>query len=169
MELRRSQLGQISRSMVRALVEAGDIEVTSENEVMIDVQSVLNNYLTQEAGVVQRARELVQQRGLPQGEFGRIKQLVAKQQGIEIGEDALDYVLGQLLNMLMHSNNVEEVYAEDHAIKRQLRTFLRGETSSNDDIEAEVRSKLKHVEEGSRIWEIEYARLKDDIKRRRGM
>ncbi len=116
-----------------------------------------------------RARELAQQRGLPQGEFGRIKHLVAEQQCFKVGDDAVGYLLEQILSMLMHSSNVEEVYAEDHDLKRCIRAFLRAEEQGDVAIEAEVRSKLKHVKEGSRVWEIEYERMKADIKRRRGM
>ena len=116
-----------------------------------------------------RARDLVQQRGLPQGEFARIKRLVAEQQSFKIGDDAIDYILEQILSMLMHSANVDEIYAEDHVLKRVMRGFLRDGQGAEMSIEAEVRSKLKHVKEGSRVWEIEYQRMKEDIKRRRGM
>jgi hypothetical protein len=169
MRLVRSQLPTLSRQIVRTLVDGGDIEVASQREVERDIESVLGNYVSQSEQVVSRARDLVQQRGLPQGEFGRIKRLAAEQAGIKIGEDALDYVLAQVLEMLMHSSNVEEVYSEDHVLKRKIRQFLRGGEDADASLEAEVRSKLKHVKEGSRMWEIEYARMKEEIKRRRGM
>lgn len=168
MRLARSQLPTISRQIVKTLVEGEDIEVVSQREVERDVESVLNTYLNQVDQVLSRARDLVQQRGLPQGEFGRIKQLAADQAGIQIGDDGLDYLLAQVLEMLMHSANVEEVFSEDHVLKRKIRPFLRTE-DRDESIEAEVRSKLKHVQEGSRVWEIEYARMKEEIKRRRGM
>jgi len=154
--------------MAKALIDEGDIEASDAREVALDIDAILNQYLRDEAEIVERARDLVQQRGLAQGEFGRIKRLVADQRGIKIGDDALDYVLAQLLEMLMHSNNVEEVFAADNELKLRMRTFLRGTAADDQKIEAEVRSKLKHVKEGSRLWEIEYARMKEDIKRRRG-
>lgn len=168
MRLARSQLPAISRQIVKTLVDGEDIEVVSQREVERDVESVLNTYLNQVEQVLSRARDLVQQRGLPQGEFARIKQLAADQAGIKIGDDGLDYLLAQVLEMLMHSGNVEEVFSEDHVLKRKIRPFLRTE-ERDESIEAEVRSKLKHVQEGSRMWEIEYARMKEEIKRRRGM
>ena len=91
------------------------------------------------------------------------------QRGIKIGDDALDYILDQILEMLMHSQNVEEVFAEDHVLRRRMRPFINKSADADQSIEAEVRSKLKHVQEGSRVWEIEYQRMKEDIKRRRGM
>jgi hypothetical protein len=169
MRLNRGQLPSISRAIVNALVSAEAIEVGTRREVERDVESVLQGYLNQTDQVQSRARDLVQQRGLPQGEFGRIKQLCADQEGVKVGEDGLDYVLEQILQMLMHSGNVEEVFAEDHQLKRHMRPFLREEEGKDDQIEAEVRRKLKHVKEGSRLWEIEYNRMKEEIMRRRGV
>ena len=131
MQLHRNQLGQLSAAITKALVENKDIDVTVQREVAYDVEAVLSNYLNQEQDVIQRARDLVQRRGLPQSEFGRVKARVAEEAGIQVGEDALDYVLDQLLEMLMHSNNVEEVYAEDHVLRRRMRTFIRAGDEEN--------------------------------------
>ena len=168
MQLQQHQVASISRQIAKSLIDAGDIETSNPREVALDVESVLNQYLREEGEVVQKARDLVQERGLSQGEFGRIKRLVADQHGIKVGDDALDHILSQLLSMLMHSNNVDEVFAADHELKRRMRPFLRGGEDESDKIEAQVRKKLKHVQEGSRVWEIEYKRMKDEIKRRRG-
>ena len=125
--------------------------------------------MTQFDHVSQRARELAQERGLAQGEFGRIKRLAAEQAGIGVGEDALDYVLAQVIEMLMQSANVAEVFADDPQLRRRIREFIREDEVAEDKVDAEVRSQLKHVQEGSRVWEIEYERMKAEIKRRRGM
>lgn len=169
MRLTRNQLPTVSRQIVKTLVDGGDIEVDNQREVERDIESVLGTYVNQSEQVLSRARDLVQQRGLPQGEFARIKRLAAEQAGIKIGDDALDYVLAQVLEMLMHSSHVDEVYSEDHVLKRKIRGFLRTDAGADASLEAEVRSRLKHVQEGSRMWEIEYARMKEEIKRRRGM
>lgn len=169
MRLSRGQVPQVSRQMVRALVEAGDIEVTDQREVERDFESVMNTYLGQVDQIVSRARDLIRQRGLPQGEFGRAKKLAADQAGVKIDDEAIDYVLDQFLAMLMHSSSVEEVFAEDHDIKRRIRVFLRAEEQAHHNLDAEVRSKLKHVQEGTRMWEIEYERMMAEIKRRRGV
>ena len=168
MQLQRSQIPGISRSIVKALLDAEDIEVDSRREVEKDLESVLNSYVQQLDQVLQRARVLVQERGLPTGEFGRIKRLCADQAGIKIDDDGLDHVLEQLLSMLMNSNHVEEVYAEDNQLRRRMRPFFKTSQSSEERIDREVRAKLKHVQEGSRVWEIEYERMKSQIKNRQG-
>jgi len=169
MRLHRGQIPALSRQITRALVDGKHIEVVSLREVERDVESVLTTYLDSVDRVMAHARDLAQQRGLPQGQFGRIKQIAADQAGIKIGDDGLDYVQLQLLEMLFHSSNVDEVYAEDHTIKRVIRQFVRADEAAEQDLEAEVRSKLKHMQEGSRMWEIEYQRMKAEIKRRRGL
>ena len=168
MRLHRQQVTALGGQIARALIEAGDIEAESAREVGLDVESVLNSYLDEEAAVTDKARELVQQRGLPQGEYTRIRRLAAEQRGIKIGDDALDYVLDQLVNMLMHSKNVAEVFASDPDLRLRMRTFLMAGEESEQALEAEIRSKLKHVQEGSRMWEIEYQRMREEIRRRRG-
>lgn len=169
MNLNRSQLPSISRQIVAALVAEEAVEVADRREVERDVESVLSNYLDEVDRVLGRARDIVQQRGLPQGQFGRAKEMAAKKAGIGLGDDGLDHVLGQMLHVLMQSQHVEEVFAEDHQLKRIIRKFLRATDEADAALEREVRSKLKHVEEGSRVWEIEYARMKEEIKRRRGI
>ncbi len=170
MRLHRHQLPALARKIVKALLDANDIELATEpREVERDIESVLGSYLDQVDQALSRARDLSQQRGLPQGEFGRIKTLAAEQAGIKIGEDALDFVLDQLTEMLMHSPNVDEVFAADHQLKARMRPFILADAELDKQVDDEVRSKIKHVKEGTRAWEIEYERMKEDIRRRRGM
>ena len=109
------------------------------------------------------------QRGLQGGEVGRVRKLLADQKKIAIGDDAIDYLLDQLVEMLMHSNNVDEVYAQDFALRRKMREPLRREQSAEEGLDQEVRGRLKHVQEGTQMWEIEYRRMLEDIKRRKGL
>lgn len=169
MRLHRSQLPDLARAIIKSLIASEEIEVDDEREAARDIEAVLSTYLDQERQAGEQARTLVQQRGLPQGEFARAKQLSADRLGIKVGDEALDYVLDQLVEMLMHSAHVEEVYAEDHTLRRRMRTHILDRAQEEERVEAEVRDKLKHVKEGSRMWEIEYQRMKADIKRRRGL
>jgi len=155
--------------MVSPLLQEGDIEAESPGEVEMDIVAVLNQYMRDEQAVSDRAKEILAQRGLPQGEFGRIKKLVADERKIKIGEDAIDYVLDQLVEMLMHSANVGEVFVEDYVLRRKMREPLRRLTTEEDELQAEVRAQLKHVKEGSSVWEVEYRRMMEEIKRRKGL
>ncbi|MEZ4301290.1 MAG: DUF507 family protein [Polyangiaceae bacterium] len=169
MRLYSGKVRELSEELTRALVDANDIETEHRHEVAKDLESVLHAYIQAEREVNERAKDLMQSRGLPPTELGRVKRLAADQRGIKIGEDMLDYLLEQLVEMLMHSNNVEEVFAEDHELRRRMRPALRKHLELESAVEAEIRSKLKHVQEGSRTWEIEYQRIMGDIQRRKGL
>lgn len=169
MRLYSGKVRELGDELARALVDGGDIETESRSEVAKDLESVLTAYIQAERDVNDRAKEILQSRGMPQSEFGRIKRLAAEQRGIKVGDEMLDYLLDQLIEMLMHSGNVEEVYAEDHDLRRRMRPLLRKHLEMEEAVEAEVRSKLKHVQEGSRTWEVEYQRIMGDIQRRKGL
>jgi hypothetical protein len=169
MRLYSGKVAALSEEIVKALVEGKDIECESRQEVQRDVESVFGSYLSLEREALDKAKELVESRSLPQSEFARMKKLAAEQRGIKVGDEMLDYLLDQLIEMLMHSNNVEEVFAEDHALRRRMRPVLRKYLELDEALEAEVRGQLKHVQEGSRTWEVEYQRVMGEIQRRRGV
>lgn len=169
MRLHAAKVPQIAAEMVQALVKAGDIEAESPDEVRLDIEAVLNQYIRDEQEISDRARDLAAQRGLPPTELGRLRRLVADEKKVKIGDDAIDYLLDQLVEMLMHSNNVDEVFAEDYELRKKMREPLRRQAVEDEELQKEVRAKLKHVEEGSALWEVEYRRMMEDIKRRKGL
>jgi len=169
MRLYSARIPKLAAEMVTALLKDGDVEADSPKEVQADVEAVLNQYMRDEQSVSERAKEVVSQRGLAQSEFGRMKKLVADERKIKIGEDAIDYILDQLVEMLMHSANVGEVFVEDYVLRRKMRDPLRKLAAEEDELQAEVRAQLRHVKEGSSVWEVEYRRMMDDIKRRKGL
>src|SRR5262245_49928538 len=117
MWLHRAKIPQVAGEMVRALTEGGDIECESPREVQADIEAVLLQYVNDDQEISDRAKDLVATRGLPQTEHGRMKKLVAEQKHVKIGEEAIDYLLDQLIEILMHSSNVDEVFAQDHVLR----------------------------------------------------
>ena len=75
----------------------------------------------------------------------------------------------QLIEMLMHSANVDEIFAEDYQMRKKMREPLRRQLAEEDELQTEVRNQLKHVKEGSQVWEVEYRRMMEEIKRRKGL
>jgi uncharacterized protein len=169
MRLYNGKVAPIASEIVQTLTGGGDIETGNPHEVELDVQAVLNNYLTLDREASDRAKELVETRGLPLSEFARMRKLAAEQKGIKVGDEMLDHLLDQLVEMFMHSTNVEEIYAQDVELRRKMVPVLKRHMAVDDEIEREVRGKLKHVEEGTRTWEVEYARIREEIRRRRGV
>ena len=169
MRLHSTKLPQLSRDILDALLSSKAIETESSEEVRIDIEAVLSQYIHDEQQVTERAKEVLTTRGLPQSELSRIRRLVAEERKIQIGDEAIDYILDQLVEILMHSNSVDEVWAEDFELRRQMREPLRKHATIEDQLQAEVRGKLKHVQEGTALWEVEYRRMMEDMKRRKGL
>lgn len=169
MRLHATKLPQLSRDILDALLSSKAIETESPEDVRMDVESVLSQYLHDEQQVTERAKEVLSTRGLPPSELSRIRRLVADERKIQIGDEAIDYILDQLVEILMHSNNVDEVWAEDFELRRQMREPLRKHANLEDQLQQEVRGKLKHVQEGTALWEVEYRRMMEDMKRRKGL
>jgi hypothetical protein len=169
MRLYSGKVRELGEEIAKALVDGGEIETESRAEVGKDLESVFTAYIQADREATDKAKDILQSRGLPQTEFNRIKKLAAEQRGIKIGDDLMDYLLDQLIEMLMHSGNVEEVFAQDHDLRRRMRPILRKYLELDEAVDAQVRSQLKHVQEGSRTWEIEYQRVMGDIQRRKGL
>jgi uncharacterized protein len=169
MRLYSAKVPKLSNEIVTAVTKDGDVETTSPREVQLDVEAVLNQYVKDEQEVSERAKTMMAQRSLPQTEFGRLKKLVADERKIKIGDDAIDYILDQLVEMLMHSTHVDEIFAEDHVLRRKMREPLRAEAAQEQDLQTEVRAQLRHVQEGTSMYEVEYRRMMDDLKRRKGL
>jgi hypothetical protein len=169
MWLHKAKISLIAAEMVRALTEGGDIECESPKEVQSDLESVLTQYVSDDQEINDKARDLVASRGLPGSDLGRMRKLVAEQKKVRVGEEAIDYLLDQLVEILMHSSNVDEVFAQDHVLRLRMREPLRKQFAAEEQMEQEVRGRLKHVKEGTQVWEVEYRRMMDDIKRRKGL
>lgn len=169
MRLFSGKITALSDELAKALIDAENIETSSRKDVARDLESVFTNYLEVEREVLDKSKDLLLQRNLPNTELPRLRKLMADEKGIGIGDDMLDHLLNQLIEMLMHSDNVDEVFAEDHDLRRTMRPILRKSLDVDEALDAEVRGQLKHVKEGSRTWEIEYRRMMSDIQRRKGL
>lgn len=169
MRIHSARIPQIAADMVSALTADGAVETEAPAEVRLDIEAVLSQYVRDEAEVSDKAREMLASRSLPPTELPKIKKLLADQRKLKLGDDAIDYLLDQLVEMLMHSNNVDEVFVEDFELRRRMRDPLRKQAAEEDELQKEVRAQLKHVQEGTALWEVEYKRMMEDIKRRKGL
>jgi hypothetical protein len=169
MRLYSGKVATIAGEIVKMLTEQSDIETGSAREVTADIEAVLNQYLRTEKEAADKAKDAMQSRGIPTADFARMKKLAAEQMGIKVGDETIDYLLDQILEILMHSANVDEIFSEDIVLRRKMGPVLKRHMAVDEELEREVRGKLKHVEEGTRTWEVEYARIMEDIRRRKGL
>ena len=169
MRLYSGKVSTIATEVVRALLASNDIESEAPKEVEADITAVLNQYLGDERDVNERAKDVLERTGKAQAEYQRVRALVAEEKGIKVGDETLDYLLDQVVEMLMHSGNVDEVYVEDIEIRRRMAPVFKKHMAVDSSLDADVRAQLKHVREGTREWEVEYSRVLEQVKRRKGL
>lgn len=172
MRLYSAKVPSIAQEVVRALLSSKDIDLEdagAQKEVVADVESVLRSYLETERIVDDKTRDLLARTGRGQNEFGKVREQIAEHQGIKVGDETLDYLLDQVVAMLMHSSHVEEVYAEDIVLRRHMTPIFKKHMQADTDVDTEVRAQLKHLKEGTAAWDIEYSRALEAVKRRRGL
>ncbi len=167
MRLFSGKIGMIAAEIARGLHEDGDIETDSLNEVEEDISAVLKEYRRTERAVIERAKALRGIRGLPNSQFSKVRKFVADNRGFAIGDEAMDYIMDQVIGCFMQSTFVEEVYAEDHELRRKMKPILRKHMSVDEEVDEEVRNKLKNLKEGTSDWEVEYRRVQEQVMRKR--
>jgi len=167
MRLYSGKVPVIAEEIVRTLTRDEDIETENEAEVRLDIESVLKEYLRQDREVLEEAKNRMEIRGLPYAQLGKVKSLVARERQLAVGEEMLPYVLEQLLTMLFHSGNVEEIFSEDHVLRKKMTTIMKRHLEVEGELDKEVRSRIKNLEDGTASFEIEYQRVMDEIKRKK--
>lgn len=169
MRLYSGKIPVIGSEMVKTLVDAGDISVTDKSEAELDVQAVLKEYLRLEREITERAKDVLQKRNLPYEQFGKVKRALAGEKGFGMGEDGLDWMTNQMIESFMQSPHIEEIFADDATLRRRMVDILKRHMQVDEEIDAEVRRRIKNLEEGTATWEIEYNKALDQIKRNRGL
>jgi hypothetical protein len=167
MKLYQGRIPQIAKEILEALVQEEDIEVLPEemSEVELDIGSVLKEYLRVERDITDRARDIISNRDLPYNQLGKVKSQLAQERGFGLNDDAVDYITSQLIEVLLHSMHVEEVYSEDHELRRKMRPVLRRHMEVDTELDHEVRRRIKNLQEGTSTWETEYQKVMEDLKR----
>lgn len=165
MRLYSGQVTVVAKELCDLLMEGGDLEVTSENipEVEKDIESVLREYIRLDRELVDEARDMKSRTG--RGSIGGNKRKLAKQKGLSIVDDPVGYIINQIIETFFHSHFVEEVYSLDREMRRKMAPVLKKQMSVEEELDEEVRDKIKNLEEGSQAWDIEYQKAMGKLKR----
>ena len=169
MRLYSGKIGPIVDDLVRELTAQNDIEVEDDIEVRMDLEAVLREFVRRERQLIDESKDRMEREGLGYGKLGKMRQRVAKEMGFPQQDETLPYLIDQLLNMLFHSNNVAEIYADDATLRKKMTPILRRHMEVDTGLDAEVRSKIKNLQEGTAAFEVEYAKVMDQIKHKRGL
>ena len=165
MRLFSGKIPVIASEIVERLTADNDIEAPSPPEVQADIESVLKEYQRQERRILDEAKTRMEVRGLTYGELGKMKSQVARDSKIPIGEDMLPYLLEQILEILFHSSHVDEIFSDDPVLRTKITAVLRKHMDVEQELDREVRGKIKNLEDGTAAFETEYARVMDQLKR----
>ena len=169
MRLYSGKIGGIVDDLVRALTANDDIEIEDDAEVRLDLEAVLKEFVRRERAMIDEAKDRMQREGLGYSNLGKVRSRLAREMGFPQQDEVLPYLVDQLLNMLFHSKNVAEIYADDVTLRKKMTPILRRHMEVESGLDAEVRSKIKNLQEGTSAFEIEYAKVMDQIKRKRGL
>jgi uncharacterized protein len=169
MRLYSGKIPLICGEIVRQLTAEGDIETSEPAEVELDVESVLKEYIRTDRELTEKAKDVLDRRKLPYGQFGKVKRAMADELGFGLGEEALNWICSQVTETFMQSGHVEEIYSDDATLRKKMREILRKHMMVDEELDEEVRKRIKNLEEGTQTWDVEYAKVLEQIKRTRGL
>src|SRR6476619_5353659 len=169
MKLYTGKIGSIAQEMIHSLTQAQDIETNDANEAQLDVEAVLKEYVRMDRECTDKAKDLLEERKLPYGQFGKLKRALADERGFALGEEATSWIANQVLETFMQSQHVDEVFADDVVLRKKLKEILKKHMQVDEELDEEVRKRIKNLEEGTATWEMEYAKVMEQIKRKHGI
>jgi uncharacterized protein len=169
MKLYPSKVDTIAAEVVTRFTQDGDIDVTDANEAQLDVAAVLKEYIRVDRELTERAKDILEIRGLPYTALGRTKRQLADQKEFGLGEDGITWICNQLVETFMQSKHVEEVYSDDVTLRRKIKEIARKHMAVDEEIDQEVRQRIKNLQEGTAAWDVEYAKVMDQIKGKHGI
>jgi hypothetical protein len=161
----------IAREIIQRLMQDGDIEVEPIRvaDAELDLAAIMREYLANEERVNQATREALERRGYDYSKFNQVKREMADVRGFKLGDEGIEFLINQMLEFLLISRNVEEVYSEDNVMRPKVLQVMKKHLDVDEDIDREARGRLKHLQEGTSAYEIEYQKVLDQIRRARGL
>ena len=171
MRLYRSLIPQIAKEIIQQLRKDGDIEVTDSNvvEAEKDIVAIMEQYLKTERHIIEQAKDLIETRGLTHSDLGRIKRELSERYQHPLGEEGHRWIIGQTIEGFMISRYVDEVYAEDHVLRRKITAVMQKLLVDESTLDDEVRARMKNLHEGTSGWNIQYQKIMREVKRKHGL
>lgn len=169
MRLYAAKIDTIASEIVSKLTSDNDLETSSHREAELDVASVLKEYLRVDKELTERAKDILEIRGLPHSHLFRTKKQLADQKDFGLGEESLTWIVNQMVETFMQSKNIDEVYSEDTVLRKKIKEIVRKHMQVEDELDQEVRQRLKNLQEGTSAWDLEYERVLGQVKQKHGL
>ena len=166
MKIYRKVIPRISKDVIRALLANRSIEIEEgrRDEAELDIAGVFVRYLNDVDQLAEDAQEAIIRHKRKKSEFQSIREHLAQKRGLAIGTDAKEYLLSQVIDGLFTSKQILEVFAEDEEIRVMLDTAVSKYLGVDEELDREVRHRLKNLREGTAEWEVEYAQLINQMR-----
>lgn len=167
MKLMSGKVPTLAGELVAALMGSGSIDVQPEEvaEVRMDLESVLREYIRSDREVTDRARDVISAQKRDYSELGKVKVQIARERGFGIGEELLEYITAQLIEALIHSRHVEEVFGLDNELVVHMSPILKRHLAADEELDGEVRRRIKNLQEGTMQWDVQYQKMMEELKR----
>jgi hypothetical protein len=161
----------IAREVIQRLMQDQDVEVETMRiaDAEMDLSAIMREYLAAEERVNQATREALERRGYDASKFNQVKREMADVRGFKMGDEGIEYVINQMLEFLLISRNVEEVFSADNVMRSKVFQSMKKHLDVDDEIDREARGRLKHLQEGTSAFEVEYNKTVEQIRRARGL
>ena len=171
MRLLKERIPSVAKGIVDVLIDKELIDVSEESrsEVELDVESVLKEYRRRDHEITEKARDLVATRGLDYSQTFKLKSKLAQEHGFGLNDDAVGYLADQIVEILLQSHNVDEIFGEDNDLRGAIAPILKKELHVDSDLDKQVKARIKNLQEGTATFDIEYAKVMDQIKRKHGL
>jgi uncharacterized protein len=169
MRLYSAKIPVIARDIIGQLSSDGDIETNNRDEAELDIQAVLKEYVRTDREITERAKDLLEKRGMPHEQFSKAKRSVAEEKGFGLGEDGILWICNQVLEAFMQSKFVEEVFASDSDLRKKMKAIIHRHMMVDEEVDAEVRKRIQNLQEGSATWDVEYSKVMEQVKQKRGL
>ncbi len=124
----------IAGDVIQTLIQDEDVEIEAERipDAELDIAAIMKEYLAADERVNAATRETLERRGLDQSRFEHVKRELASVRGFRIGEEGVEYVIRQMIECLLVSRNVQEVYADDPALREKIFQIFRKHLAVDD-------------------------------------
>lgn len=171
MRIYRKKISPIAESIVDTFVRDGDIEIMGSlhNTVVRDVARFIEEYADREQALSDTTREIMERKGLSDNQFNKVRDILAEEKGIPLGDEAMEYLADKIIRYMLTEDSIDEVYSEDPDMRKKIFDVFNRYIDVEEDIDREVRARLKNIPENSPIFRIEYEKVLREVKRKKGL
>lgn len=166
MKIYRKVIPKIAKDVVRSLLanRAIDIEEGHRDEAELDVAGAIVTYLNELDQLKSDAQETLQRHNLGPEMFNRVRNQLASNRNLALGAESEEQLIDRIIEILFDSRHIEEIYAEDNELRKMVQTAMTKYVGVDEELDREVRSRLKNLREGTSEWEVEYGRLIEQMR-----